>query len=223
MSELENDVFDIFHDELNSYQKTPITPMELHNKINHDSKIRGLKRSLDKYWEQHFTTLLNNGEMDFFDGVKKIRKMAEASKSKIPEWIIVTVNVDETLCTDIDKFKPLVEKYTKRAFIKNYIYSFEQRGEIDNARGKGIHAHILVRQTATDAAQFKRDTKNSFKKVTQHGVHFRYINTDVDQAIPYIKGIKKDDEKDEKITQDKLWRRENNLEDWYEKLQGEIL
>lgn len=185
------------------------------------AELRGLKRALEKAYESDYSTLLNNGEMDFIEGRKRLRELADTSNSKIPEWVTITVNVDETKLKDVDKFKQLVHKYTQRSFVKEYIYAFEQRGRDEENRGKGMHAHILIRQATNDAGQFKRDTKSSFKKATDHGVHFRYITTQVEQAIPYIKGIKKDDAKGIMIEQDKLWRSENNLDDWYENFQAE--
>ena len=187
------------------------------NRMNRE--YAGLKRAMEKDYEQMYSTLLNNGEMDFIEGRKRLKTLVEGSTNKIPDWVIVTVNVDETKCQCIHKLHQLVEKYTKRIFIAESIFCLEQRGRDDSTRGKGMHAHILIRQTAGDGGQFRRDTRSSFKKLTDHAVHFRYIHTEVEQAIPYIKGTKKDEAKDPMIAQDKMWRAENNIKDWYENLQ----
>lgn len=198
---------------------------DLRTKMRNEREYAGLKRAMEKDYENMYTSLLHNDEMDFIEGRKRLKTMADASKSKIPEWVLVTVNVDENLCTDIDKFRPLVEKYVNRKFITEYIYCFEQRSQTEEERGKGMHAHIIVRQCAQDGAQFKRDTKSSFNKVTKTGIRFDYIRTDVKQAIPYVKGEKKGKNEDErlekerKVVQDRLWRPQVGLEDWYANLQ----
>lgn len=228
MSDLENRLNALVEQEFRSQQHKdgvlhPIINDTVIEKRKHklywESEWKGLKRALEKDYESMYSTLLNNGDMDFIQGRKRLKTMVEASTNKIPDWVIVTVNVDETKCQCIHKLHQLVEKYTKRTFVAEHIFCLEQRGRDDSTRGKGMHAHILIRQTAGDGGQFRRDTKSSFKKLTDHAVHFRYIHTEVEQAIPYIKGTKKDEAKDPMVAQDKMWRAEHNIQDWYENLQ----
>lgn len=210
---------------MDEFKVVPTTEQvhEYWSRINVKCRKVGLERALTKRYEDYWGNLMDNGEMSYVQGLDELREMSTAATNKMTEWVCITVNVDETKCTDPKKLLDLCQKYVARPFVSDYIFALEQRGKVDADRGKGVHAHILMKPVNTDGANLRRNTKSTFKKLTDHGVHIQYIHTAVEQAIPYVTGRKNSPEKMKGVEHDKEWRKLIGVQDWYTNLQEDFL
>lgn len=110
-----------------------------------------------------------------------------------------------------------VNKFSRRKCLKNVVWSYEQRGECLKTLGNGMHVHILT-DKVVDITHIKKYAYNSFKKlvgnpkhvdVRQYPYEFRVDKED------YIRGVKWDADKEEKIDMDKIWRKNKGINNFY--------
>lgn len=178
------------------------------------TSFNALKRAVEKEKEIMWREAIQRGELDeYLPLLGEMRELSGKKKAKITEWILITINPDE-LHQNIKTLKTKVEKFVTRKFIEEYIYNFEQRG---TESVQGIHTHILLKQNCRDGDTFRKSTINTFKSLVGNNmaINFKYITTKPEQAIPYITGVKQDDDKQDKMAMDVKWRNENNLNAFY--------
>lgn len=130
----------------------------------------------------------------------------------------VTVNCKPDV--QLAELKKKVQKYVRRKMVRKVEYVYEQRGAHEGEMGKGMHCHMLVTQRGDmfDGV-FKTNTRNTFKTLVGN------VDTHVDMRPvaekfledkrSYMRGIKTQDGKAEKVAMDRVWRKTNNLEDYY--------
>lgn len=128
---------------------------------------------------------------------------------------------EETTLVEIMK---VMKKVTSKVWMKDYIYSIEQRGTVEEDNlGKGKHMHILFRKGSEEPCKIIREVRNTCKHIIGNAQNcdFQFRTADKAKNYPnYIKGIKKDKEKEAKCEGDRIWRVKNNIEQFYEK--GEV-
>lgn len=144
----------------------------------------------------------------------EINRIKEESK----EWIFITINPKPGI--ELDDFKNKIQSITKwKCFYKGF-YVLEQRGESYDDMGRLPHAHIMLCKYNVERkrlikrleATFKNycnppyeNTINVLRKSQEHGK---------ETLEEYMKGDKQDDKLD-KVNFDKIWRKENNIDDIY--------
>lgn len=138
--------------------------------------------------------------------IKKYRK-------KDPSYYFITINPSECTIVDLDS---ILNSIKKRKFVNIHCYIFEQRGITLNDSGKGKHIHMIIDKTIakSDAITY---IHNSIKKYcTKENIDIREI-TENGKIIRenYMKGHKAF-EKIQSVEIDKIWRKENNLQDFYQ-------
>lgn len=142
-------------------------------------------------------------------------------------WITIRPPHD----TEFEQFKKLVLKLSKKAFIKSYMYVYEQTASERNERelGHGFHIHLLFEKTedAEAPSKLKKYIRNGFKNImdVNNEACFKIIIAPekyLDDKIDYMLDKNLDDDhkdKEEKQEFDKKWRQKEHLEEYY--IEGE--
>lgn len=188
---------------------------------NSKAKQSALTKLLTEF---HTQNILDNPEYyevvspDFANFLRNKSGKAAEKGGHGKYWALITVNPKPEVT--IENLKQSVEKFVNRTFAEVAIWAFEQRGE-EVANIHGIHSHIFVRRKADVApARIKAFATKDFGNLVGNEKHIdiKYF-TDADSinGINYVKGVKKSEEKVQKVTMDKLWRQTVGLEDYYEK------
>ncbi len=181
------------------------------------------KRKIKKILEQQYQ-LESLGEM-----LKDMKGLEEKNKVLLKEktakehnnshlWITINPQPEIKLCDFIKKIKKLVE----RKIFTNYLYVLEQRGKTEEEQGKGFHAHILAKRNL-NYKPFKTHEciRNTCKTLVKNHKDNRTINIQnigeefAEDKKEYILGTKTGEEKDIKQQIDIIWRKNNNLNKYY--------
>jgi uncharacterized protein YqgV (UPF0045/DUF77 family) len=212
------------------YPNAPIKPptieepliRQMVDRIHEEEVIKGFRMAVRTTASRYFQDLLLHGEMDeILPAITQLRKHhKDVVGEKNYPWWHLTINVNYKVVPQEMALKKL-HKFLEKAFIKQYVYTIEQRGETDEEIGKGLHFHILVEQNARDLSTFKTGVKNSFNKICD--VSNREIlcfKPKVDEqafkdCYRYLHGIKVDEEKQQRIEIDKKFREKNDFQKIY--------
>ena len=104
----------------------------------------------------------------------KIRKYEKELISKKKEMTAVEHNngycfitISPKATVELAKFKKQVEKAVARNMFESYLYVYEQRGKTIEEKGKGFHAHILVKRNLNyKPSKVVSNLQNTFKDMT---------------------------------------------------------
>ncbi len=187
-------------------------------------KKKAYKAVLDKEFRSYFLHKLENSpekisnDKDITWEIQELMKSKqEKQKSASSTHIFFTVNArPEIRLQDLEQS---FHKAMKKKWITEYHAVFEQRSELEANMGEGPHIHILVNR-GTEPSKARKELKNSFKNVCDidnpsiFNIQWRK-DSGVVKALDYIKGLKKDSDKDKKMVIDKLWREKNSLQNIY--------
>jgi hypothetical protein len=96
-------------------------------------------------------------------------------------------------------------------------YAFEQVGETAETMGKGFHCHLIFEINATNyyRQHILRDAFSGFPYVAQPSIHLDKL-FNVERAKEYIRGIKKDDDKELGVEFNTPWREKVGLLNLYD-------
>lgn len=156
--------------------------------------------------------------------IKTINENRKNKKEKEKSnYVFITINPSPD--SSLEKFVSTVHKSVTKKWVTYYLYSFEQRGTLDNDYCTGHHCHMLLYREGKRPSEIAREFRNTFKSFIgnpQH-VNIKYISDkDVEKVTNYIKGIKKDEDKQEKIEADIAFRKLMGLQPYYEHLPEEV-
>lgn len=174
--------------------------MECYKKILYH-KLQNGKCGGDSSWLQ-----------DVYDQSEALRKGADVSAL----WITINPKEDDNIIPILQK---KVNKLTAKPFVKSLKWTYEQRGECSETKGRGIHTHMLLcLKEGSRLDNVKRCIHTMYDElcgnklcVDIRKVPERRINDKVD----YLQGNKWDEEKDDKILTDREWRKDEGLDDFY--------
>jgi hypothetical protein len=193
--------------------------------IQEEEMVKGFRMAVRQSASKYFQDLLLHGEYDeILPAITQLRKHhRDVVGEKNYPWWHLTVNVNYKVVPQAMAMKKL-HKFLEKSFVKQYVYSIEQRGDTVDEMGKGLHFHILLEQTARDLSTFKTGVKNSFNKICD--VSNREIlcfKPKIDEqafidCYRYINGVKVDEEKQQRIEIDKQFREKNNFQKIYKSL-----
>lgn len=157
-------------------------------------------------------------------GMDRVEEMMKELKNKrgnggsLHPVYFVTVNCKpDVILRELTK---ATATYVRRTMIRQAEWVFEQRGAHEGELGKGMHTHILVWQRGDifDGV-FKRNTRSTFKRLVGNPdthVDIRPVKAEwIEDKRKYMQGAKTGEGKVEKVEMDRIWRRENNLQDYY--------
>lgn len=189
-------------------------------------QIAGMKKALSQTYARHYMTLIEDGHYDdVLTGLKELREAAENVRDakECPEWILLTVNLDEKRASLQDLVK-CVSKLVSKKWISESHYVFEQRGQDATELGRGAHAHILMKriESKTKWSQIQRECRSSASKVCDASnpsiLNFRKLFSpdDVKNTWNYLNGTKKDEDKHAAVSLNSTWRQQEGLQDRYD-------
>lgn len=155
----------------------------------------------------------------YVDVLNSIKEKKNACSST---HVFITVNPRSDVPLNI--FRKKLEKSLNKKWCTAHIAVIEQRSEDILTAGQGFHAHMLIVR-GTEPSKLRREIKNTFKDICDvdniHCLNIQFRKGDgVKKGINYIKGIKKDKDKDAKLAIDIKWREQNNIPHLIEK--GEL-
>jgi len=123
--------------------------------------------------------------------------------------------------TDFATFKHDVETFTKRCYLLNGEYAFEQCGECEEELGNGFHVHILAQvKNYVQFQELKRDVHKDVRgqfmfQVGNDRHKFLKTETDLEYCRNYIRGDKHNEDKVAACLLNDTWRAMNNLNEIY--------
>lgn len=181
------------------------------------------KRKIRKILEQQYI-LESLGEM-----MKDVKKLEfknqvllkeKTAKEHNNSHLWITVNPKPSI--KLNDFINKIEKLVKRKIFTEYMYVLEQRGNTEEDQGKGFHAHILAKRNL-NYKPFK--THECIRNTCKHLVKNKKCNKTIniqnigsefaEDKKEYILGEKLGEGKDEKQEIDIIWRKNNNLNKYY--------
>lgn len=197
------------------------------DKYLHDSKLRDSAR--DELYKILYKKKINmecsmnicndNSIQMLYDEVQLLKEQNNRETSQqYYYWITFNPKEDITL-TQLKKF---ADKLLSKKWITDAIYNYEQRGKTLEECGKGMHIHMLILRNKFHTTHAKRETYNTFKKLT--GIPKDIFDVKCFKAIPYswgkdkidyLQGKKWDEEKDCMVEMDAVFRQKNNLSTYY--------
>lgn len=169
------------------------------------------------------------GDKELDDKIKKLYEKKTNGKNKRGKYLDKTICYFVTIkpknCT-VDSLKKIIE-FIKTNSVANspklLYYVFEQRGETEKNMGTGGHIHCLVSNTCKPSLVkrciFRASSKiNKTEKCVgdESCIHVVSVESSshLNNAINYMNGEKKP-EKKQKCEINKIWRKSNNLMDFY--------
>lgn len=159
-----------------------------------------------------------------FSGIEELEEYQSILRNKngnggaLHMYYFVTVNCKSDV--QLHELFKKVSKYVNRKFVQEAEYVFEQRGSNELEMGKGLHVHILVKQRGDcHDGQFKQNTRNTFKGLVgnpQTHVDIRAVKEAyVSDKRDYMRGQKTGEGKAEKVEMDRIYREQNNIQEYY--------
>lgn len=142
---------------------------------------------------------------------------AELGAGSSCRYQFYTINFKPEVEDRIDAIKLATMKACTRKWVKRYMYCIEQRGTSpdDENYGRGVHIHMLIEKTDThmkkSLSQCTTEIKTNFRALCLVDIvgpfHYNYSTCAEENWVDYIKGIKKDEIKLEKVQADIHWRK----------------
>jgi len=135
------------------------------------------------------------------------------------DYYFVTVNPQPNI--ELSELTKKVNKYSKRKIVNAAEWAYEQRSPDRITSGSGMHVHLIVKkQDGLRDLAFKQQTRATFAdlcKNPERAIDIRIIKPEwVKDKRSYLQDTKTGDGKELKQAVDKIWRYENNLNDYYE-------
>jgi len=121
------------------------------------------------------------------------------TKERLTEVMFLTITSYEDI--PFKTWLAVLDSWTTRVYVKDYIYVIEQRGTNADEVGKGFHAHVLFRHNDKSYANLVRNLRSTFKKAcdTTSTTWFKKLNIkccktqqDVINRLQYMIGTKKE-------------------------------
>lgn len=129
----------------------------------------------------------------------------------------ITISFDDKSLPLISDVPSLIRGRLNKVYISKYIFNLEQRSS-SSGKYSGLHTHILIRVNGVKAvSHIRREFYNSFKKYVENIKYIDVKKLKKDNGVlDYMRGLKSDPAKQDKVKNDKLMREEYNLNLLYE-------
>lgn len=179
------------------------------------------KQDLQKFFDDHVPG--HGADSDLEKMNKKEIERYQANTKLSPQntvALLVTFSPDEKLNMTIAQMKALGCKLTKpNKGIKHWCYTLEQRGEIEEEMGIGIHIHAILELNKEDqSGEVSRQVRRivtlfqKYRTKTDHFLQIKRVSAEkLDEKWDYVQGNKFDYDKDAKMRIDEIWREQNNI------------
>lgn len=179
------------------------------HKAYKEELIKAMKRRLHFKIEEYLDS------EEFLNSHPIFREEKERVEKYKTRYIFLTINPEPSIT--LKMILDTLKKACSKVWMKNYIYTIEQRGATEDEIGLKPHIHMIL-DTAIDKKRHEiiREIKNTFKKICDisHTSIFNVKNikdSHLKNFVNYITGVKKDVIKHPKQRIDKLFRDKYNL------------
>lgn len=202
------------------YSKMPYGNDAMEYKGYQVLRQKAFERCVMRRMEKFYDSQIDAGAFDEIMPIfKEIRKMEEAKDDvKKSNFYFITIAPADLYMNPFELMK-LADKFCKLCFIKNSFYVVEQRfdGEPNEKYkkvGDGIHLHILCDKGDYRFSHTRRDLTRICGK--DYNIKIDMIREkDLPNLKNYMLGDKKDESKQLKQIQDKIFREKEGLRDYY--------
>ena len=153
-----------------------------------------------------------------FQVVQDLYNEKQKRKENKKPFYFITINPKPDI--DFNEFKSNIEDISTFTWVEKCYWVFEQRGNNNDTIGNGFHAHILIEKHNCEFGKMKSQITNKFKKfvgiVSDNTINIQKKKREwLNDKLEYIMGKKYDEGKPEKQEIDLIWRKNNNLENYY--------
>lgn len=189
--------------------------------LDRDLRCKALQEVLLSKYRSYYSKLLDEGEAD--DILPLVKEINEDRKKKDEEqsnsaYQFITINPKPDV--PLTEFKKVIEKASKKSFIKKCLYVIEQRGENMDELGKGFHAHFLINKGDYRPSHMRREFERSFKNISDisNPSCFNIRNckkSDLKNRQNYMLELKSDPSKHLKQEYDKHFRKKFCIPEYY--------
>lgn len=182
---------------------------------------RAFEKVLMNKYMKYYESILDSGELDdMLPIMKKIHEKEEKEdECRKSDYCFITICPQELRMNPLELIK-YAEKVVKFVYIKKYCYVIEQRfsgipDDRNKQLGDGIHLHMLVNKGEYKFSHLKRDINRVFKNVNSN-IDIKNIREgDIQKVQGYMTGVKKEEFKQVKQEQDRIWREKQHLREFY--------
>lgn len=188
-------------------------------KTNNQAYAKELMRDCRAYQR----SLIDNNLDKYYGSNKGLQAHAEAElgAGSASRYQYYTINFKEEVEQNVQAIMAAIAKACARKWVKRYMYCVEQRGTLtpgDEKYGRGVHTHMLLEKAESHIkkkmSQCVIEIKTNFRELclvdAAGPFDYKYDAFAKENWVNYIKGIKKDGVKAERVKADKHWR-ENHL------------
>lgn len=189
-----------------------------------ECKYSGLRKALTNAYGSYYSTLIYEGKFDkLIPDLVQLRNITtQIGENKTTEYIFITINPKESIT--FETFQEFIsgkkQNLLSKKWIKDYIYCYEQRSEIENDY-KGYHLHMVLKRNGKKMYDIRKEFKSTLKSIMNVDnpacLNFRNISDEPDliRRIKYITDFKADAEKHKKQYNDVHFRAHFNLQRYY--------
>lgn len=189
-----------------------------------EAKYNGLKKALTNAYGSYYSTLIYEGKFDkLIPDLVNLRNITtQIGENKTTEYIFITINPKASI--DFETFQEFIsgkkQNLLSKKWIKDYIYCYEQRSEIENDY-KGYHLHMVLKRNGKKMFDIRKEFKSTLKSIMDvdnpHCLNFKNIKDEPDlkRRINYITNFKADKDKHKKQYNDINFRKHFNLKPHY--------
>lgn len=129
--------------------------------------------------------------------------------------VFITVNPSED---NLPLLHSKVQKCLTKEWLQGFTYCYEQRSNDSEHNFYGYHLHLLIPRSGKSPSDIIREFTSTFKNIcgTQKAINFQWCtNVHARRAYDYMLGTKCSQDKMQKVERDRLWRKQENLQDFY--------
>lgn len=177
-------------------------------------------------WKQELDRIKNQLAPKYFE-LEAVLQTAKIIKNKnlnslSSKQCLLSLRPEDN-AVNLHKFIYDVNLVAKKSLFLEGEWVFEQCSETKENAGKGFHAHLLmvcknyvnVKDIVNACNFIKYNCK--IQVGDKKGKKFLHTEKDLDFCRNYIRGEKYNDEKNKRVIIDKIWRKENKIEELYTK------
>ncbi len=128
-------------------------------------------------------------------------------------WITVSIKPSASC----KSFVKDAAAFAKKKYVDKFFYVFEQRGEREETQGYGVHLHMVASyRKMIYLNEFERNIHRHFAEyAVDKAIWIKHIIHEfIEDKVNYMCGDKFDT-KLGKVSQDRIWRIKNHLQDYY--------
>ena len=185
-----------------------------------EAKYAGLKQAITSTYKTYYQELIWNGDLDaIVPELKKLREVTnEVKESKVTEYLFITINARQNIT--FEEIFEVMPKLTKKKWLTDYIYVYEQRSEIQYDYS-GYHVHMILKRNGKKLFDIRKEFKSTLKHICDvanpHILNIKNIkdSADLKRRVNYITNFKADVNKHAKQYNDINFREHYKLERYY--------